>query len=419
VGEPRRGLCYALGPMNPSRIVTLFRAAVVTAIFASMMLVLDYQNVGKPTFCGADSGCGAVKSSELGQTIAEFLKLYMGGATLPQLGLFAFLVLLVVSFTLRPTSATGSLGPDGRTYSQPSFIRGRVMGLAALSALGGVVAAVLIVAQAAIHTFCLYCMIVDTSMMFAAACAIILWRIGSDEERTKRSLAASTSVPVIAAWSVLATLAIGLPFVWTLFPMVPSEIRAMQEPGKITIVSITDFECPHCRKLHPHLTAARQKPDVVFKRLMMPLPFHEHAMFAARTYLCVPEDRRDDTAERLYEMAPEEMGGEGLIALAGEMGVSRADFLACADSDATTAELTRQAGIFQAIGGQGLPLTYVGGYVVLGADVKGLESVVAKGKSGPLQLPQWALFVVAGLFLAGVTGFTWRRADDLLSSPSR
>ena len=31
------------------------------------------------------------------------------------------------------------------------------------------------------------------------------------------------------------------------------QIAALQVPGKITIVSFTDFECPFCRKLHPIL----------------------------------------------------------------------------------------------------------------------------------------------------------------------
>lgn len=398
--------------------MTLFRAAVVTAIFASMMLVLDYQNPMQPTFCGARSGCAEVASSELGKVIAGFLHDYGAGTTLPQLGLFAFLLLLVGSFTLRPTSATGSLGPDGRTYSQPSFIRGRVMALAIASGIGGVVAAVLIVAQATIHAFCLYCMIVDTSMMFAAACAIILYVVGSDEERTKRALAASTSVPVIAAWSILATGALGLPFLWTLYPVtppLPKEIQALEEPGKVTIVSLTDFECPHCRKFHPYLTAARQKPDIAFKRLMVPLPFHRNGLFAARTYLCVPEDRRDETAERLYEMPPEDMAGDGLTALAEEMGVPKEDFLTCADSEATTARIQADVGIFEAIKGRGLPLTYVGRYAIEGSDVKRLQATVANANAAPPELPTWALFALSGLLIAAVTGFAWRRADDNLS----
>lgn len=400
--------------------MTLFRAAVLAAIFASMVLVLDYQNPAMRTFCGASSGCAEVQGSELSHDIQEFLQQFVP-VGLPHLGLFSCLVLLVVSFTLRPSAST-SVGPDGRTYAQPTFIRGRVAILAGLSGLGGVLGAVLVVAQAKIHAFCLYCMIVDTSMMFAAACAIVLWRVTPEETAATRGLAASMTVPIIAAWSVLATAAIGLPFVWTLYPTIPpppKEIAALQQPGKLTIVSMTDFECPYCRKLHPNLTAARTNPDVVFKRVMAPLVFHVRAIPAARTYLCVPEDRRDEAAEALYTMPIDEITSESLEKVAADLGVTRDAYLACYDAESTTQALVDDLAFFDAVMGEGsagkgpLPATYVGRYPVIGADAKRLDALVKGWKSMPIELPTWLLHALSAALLLAVAGFSWRRASDV------
>lgn len=402
--------------MNPGRLLTLFRVAILAAVFGSMVLVLDYQNPVQPTFCGARSGCAEVQFSKTGIAIAEFLGSLIPGVSLPQLALFAFLLLLGGSFALRPPSA--AVGPDGRTYAQPTYIRGRVAVLAFVSVIGGLVAAGLVVLQATIHAFCLYCMIVDTSMMFAAASAIVLWRTTTDEAATKRGLAPASTASMIGVFSGVAAAAIGLPFLWTLYPVVPplpKEIEALQEPGKITVVSMTDFECPFCRKMAPYLTEAKKNPDVAFKRIMVPLPFHQSARFAARAYLCVPEDQRDEMATKLYQA--ESMNGQDFIDMAKDLGVDESTFLACADADETSDEIDRQMAIFKAVGGEGLPLTYVGRYAVFGADPRRLTAVLKNAKATPPELPTWMLYVLMGALVVGATVFSWRRCDDSLVAP--
>lgn len=401
--------------------MTLLRAALAVAIAASMALVLDYKNARQPTFCGDAGGCAAVQNSKLGADISEFLAAYVGGVGLPQIGLFAFLGLLVFSFFLRPGVGAGSVGPDGRTYAQPTFIRGRVAVLAGIAAVGGLLAAGLVVAQATIHAFCLYCMIVDTSMMFAAACAIILWRTADDEDALKRSLQPATHGVMIGVWSGVAFAAVMLPFLWTLYPVVPplpKEIQALQEPGKITVVSMTDFECPHCRRLSSTLTEVRKNPDVAFKRIMVPLPFHPSAGFAARSYLCVPEELREEMAHKLYE-AEFPLSGEGYITMATDLGVTREEFVKCADAEETSEEVARQAALFSAIHGEGLPLTYVGRYAVVGAEPSRLLAAVRSARSNPPELPPWLVFVLLGALVGGATVYAWRRCDDVLFPPVR
>ena len=41
--------------MPPRTLVVVQRLALLAAILASAALIIDYQNIGDPTFCGADS----------------------------------------------------------------------------------------------------------------------------------------------------------------------------------------------------------------------------------------------------------------------------------------------------------------------------------------------------------------------------
>ncbi len=56
------------------------------------------------------------------------------------------------------------------------------------------------------------------------------------------------------------------------------------EDAVVTIVEFSEFQCPFCRRVHPTLEKLRERfphdVRVVFKHL--PLPFHEHALPAAR-----------------------------------------------------------------------------------------------------------------------------------------
>ena len=67
-----------------------------------------------------------------------------------------------------------------------------------------------------------------------------------------------------------------MPFVWGRYPVIPplpAAIQAMQVEGKLTVVSMTDFECPFCRKLNPYLAEIKKRDDVAYKRVMVPLAF--------------------------------------------------------------------------------------------------------------------------------------------------
>ena len=330
--------------MTPARLISMVRAALAAAVMASAALIIDYQNPGDPTFCGVDSACLQLRRSTVGQEIAE--RLYP--MNLPQLGLLSFVVLLALSFF------------------QSS--RARVQVLAAACSFAGLGAAGLIAAQASVRTFCLYCMIVDTSTLVAAGAMLVLLSRLKTEAAVEERLAPSMRREVTLRWFAAIAVAVIGPFAWARYPAVPplpAPIQAFQAPGKLTVVSFTDFQCPYCRLTHPILAELRKRPDVDFHRVMAPLEFHPGAEPAALGYLCTPENRRDELAELLYAANETHLTTPGVVEMARLLGVDGEAVEACMNSSEGRDRLAAEKKIFQAAGGAGLPTTYIGRNVIV------------------------------------------------------
>ena len=86
--------------MTPARWLLLVRAALCTAIFACAALVIDYRNLADATFCGVESSCFKVRSSDVGQKLAEAVNDLIPTATLPGVTLPLFAGLLALTLFL-------------------------------------------------------------------------------------------------------------------------------------------------------------------------------------------------------------------------------------------------------------------------------------------------------------------------------
>lgn len=396
MATPPTGHDDARGPAAPIAAASardrVLRAAVVAkhlalslALMASAVLFIDYRNAGDPAFCGVASGCFAVRVSPYS---------HIGPVPLPDIALPAFAIVLIGSLL-------------ARTVEHHRLV-------AAAAGIGGLAAVALIAIQAlAVGAFCQWCVIVDTSAMLAATSAVVIaLLVGSDEARAAR---AAVPLPGVAAWGVAGALAVGLPFLWARYPAVPPappEILAEQQPGKVTIVSFTDFECPFCRQLHPMidelLEAHPGKVRIV--RKMKPLAGHPGAMPAAKAYVCAPEASREALAGHLYAAAASELTDKKMAALAEKLDLGdRAAFAACLQAPATREAIERDAKLFEKLGGRGLPFTWVGGRVVLGANGPRIVAAVEDELSGPRPaLPIEVLYAFLGLAFAAAAALTWR-----------
>ncbi|MBX3208470.1 MAG: thioredoxin domain-containing protein [Labilithrix sp.] len=172
----------------------------------------------------------------------------------------------------------------------------------------------------------------------------------------------------------------------------PSVIRdemattAEVKAGAATIVVFTDFQCPFCRKAHaalaPIVEARRDRVRVVLRHV--PLPRHPDARTAARAAVCVETLTRpllDDYVHALFEA--QDLSEAACEELAVERGVDRDRFQRCLADAATDARVERDLAAFDAVGGDGVPLLYVGRTRLEGAPSRSrLEAAVDDAIAG-------------------------------------
>ncbi|MFT3773978.1 MAG: vitamin K epoxide reductase family protein [Minicystis sp.] len=373
--------------------ILLLRLALLVAVLACAVLVVEHQNAGDPAFCGMASGCMAVRRSAWSR---------IGPIPLPVIGLSAHAVLLALALGVRDKV---------HTYY-----------LAALATAGGIIAGALIALQTfQIGAFCKWCLMVDGSAIVAALAASWLHRETAGSLAYEAWLGAlSRRRAQIVLWAGGAVIAGLLPIVWGEYPVVaplPEGVAALAVPGKITVVSFTDFECPFCRKMHPvlHDIVNQSGGRMTLVRKMAPLAGHRGAKPAALGYLCAPADKREKMAGMLYAAPEHLLNRDGVIGIAAGLGIDRATFTACLAAPETEAALAADEALFAAIDAQALPFTFIGPRVVAGANPTAARKiarvVLAGGRPG---LPvSWMLAAFAALAVI-VVALTLRLApgDD-------
>lgn len=311
------------------------RLAAVLSLGVSAALLVDY--IGRtPTFCGAGSGCAAVRGSGYGYVVLSEL-----AVPVPALGLLGFAILLGVAST--------------RSLSRwaPLF-----------AALGGVIGLGLFGLQwLGIKQLCSLCVTVDALGVAAAICGILQWR-GQGDPNEPFGLS-------WGAWPLLGVLAVLGPLAWPqLRPAapVPAGVQKLYVPGKINVVEFADYECPYCRRLHPELKAVIESypGKVNFTRLNLPLKSHPFAHGAAQAQVCAREQGKgDEIADRLFES--EDLRPEANRELARQLGVELGAYDKCIASGAADKIIAAESKILLDDGLQGLPTTYVGAQTILGA----------------------------------------------------
>jgi len=162
-------------------------------------------------------------------------------------------------------------------------------------------------------------------------------------------------------WALLFPLLIGCG------PSLPTPIAAEMKrtpPGQATIVEYVDFECPFCRRLDAVLAPilAKHPGQVRVVRRHVPLTkIHPHADSAARAAVCADaQGKADAMADALFRALPITLTDEGEEALAAQLGLDAAAFHACLGDPATLRRIALDGGEFDAIGGEGVPLLFIG-----------------------------------------------------------
>ena len=384
--------------MSPARWLLLVRAALSAAIFACAALVIDYRNLADATFCGVDSACFKVRSSPVGQEIAERIHDVIPGATLPAVTLPVFAGLLALTL----------------------FLGGKwmVRALAGLTSAGALIALGLVYAQLSIDTLCPYCMVVDVAIVVAAIAAILLARSAPTDEAGGGKAGPPLPTRVTFPWAAAGALCTALPFVWAEFPdtePLPPQLVERQVQGKLNVFSFTDFECPFCRQLYPTLKDLKTRDDIAFHRFMVPLEGHKGAMPAALAYVCTAEDQRERIAETLYTVPAEQLGYEGVVKLA--VLITNADELAfrkCMTSPEAKAKVEADKKLFDELGLSGLPTTIIGSRRIRGAAIDKVNTAIRTAGAG-VELPVWLMLVMGAAIIGAAAFVSSRRAEPATS----
>jgi predicted DsbA family dithiol-disulfide isomerase len=145
---------------------------------------------------------------------------------------------------------------------------------------------------------------------------------------------------------------------------VPPAIRdelARAPQGTVTVVFFTDFQCPFCRRTHAALASLlAERPGkvrVVIRHV--PLRMHPDARSAARAAICGEAlGASDDLVDALYK-APD-LGEQAVAELVVTRGVDREKYERCVVDPSTDARIHSDTAMLDELGGDGVPLLYVG-----------------------------------------------------------
>ena len=309
---------------------TVTRLLTLLALTVSAVLLLDRLHPGRGV-CALESACADVTSSRFSQVL---------GVPLPLLGVLGFGTLLGLS--LFPSPGTG----------RPRR---------ALALAGGAAGLALIVLQVGVlRHVCPYCLLVDVS-----AVLIAVLEAGRRGDGRPQPVGGRDRVLWVAATAAALGLGTFLASVGTRGAAprpapVPPEVSALWVPGKVNVVEVADFDCPHCRRMHNVLALFLDEEGdrVRFVRLTAPLPAHPQARPASRAFLCAAEQGKgDDMAEALFtarSLTPDACEG-----LAAALGLSVPRFRACVTDPATDRRLDAGTAWVKAVSPQGLPVIWV------------------------------------------------------------
>ncbi|WP_394823455.1 vitamin K epoxide reductase family protein [Pendulispora albinea] len=328
---------------NAVSYVLLLVLPVLVGLAVSALLLVDYLRPA-PVFCDMGGGCDRIRQTAYSSVL---------GVPLPAFGMLGFLTLGVLTW-LR--------GPGARRIE---------LGLAAISAL---VAAVLLLIQVKLATFCPYCTVVDACALLVFAGALLRVRREADPPEGRgpvlggaAALSLAAVVPLAIGYSRPAPVA---PVASAGLPDVISAEMQKTPAGKVTVVDFVDFECPFCRMTHQELSPMLDEhaSRIRVVRKQVPLPMHPHAIHAARAACCGEQlGKGDAMADALFRVPAEDLTPEGCEKLALSLSLDLPAFRSCVQNPETDARIQKETAEFRATHARGLPTIFIGDQKIEGA----------------------------------------------------
>lgn len=149
----------------------------------------------------------------------------------------------------------------------------------------------------------------------------------------------------------------------------------------VTVVEFSELQCPFCARVHPTLKSLQAKYGPNQLRLVFkhnPLPFHDHASFAAKTADAVLHQGGATAFFSFLDLAFEEqqkLSTESLSAWVAQLGLDPKAVLKRAELPETKDKIERDMELAQKVGANGTPAFRINGKTLSGAQP--IESFVA------------------------------------------
>ncbi|MCA9513459.1 MAG: thioredoxin domain-containing protein, partial [Myxococcales bacterium] len=137
----------------------------------------------------------------------------------------------------------------------------------------------------------------------------------------------------------------------------------------VTVVEFSEFQCPFCARVKPTLAALKakygDKVRLVFKH--NPLPFHDHAMDAAKAAVCAQKqgkfwEMHDLLFDNQRALEPADLRG-----YAQQAGLDLKAWDRCVKDKATEAKIKADQALAGAVTARGTPTSFVNGMRLAGA----------------------------------------------------
>jgi protein-disulfide isomerase len=176
-------------------------------------------------------------------------------------------------------------------------------------------------------------------------------------------------------------------------PVSPADPQWGNVDAPVTVVEISDFQCPFCSRVQPTLVKLKQKYGPSQLRLVWkhnPLPFHQEARpthdVSAAVYMLAGTDAffkfRDLVFARQQELTP-----TNLEAWAGQVGVSSAVLFAYLQAGKPAAKVAQDMQLARDVGASGTPAFRINGVTLSGAQpIERFEAVIDEQLAAAKQL---------------------------------
>jgi protein-disulfide isomerase len=137
----------------------------------------------------------------------------------------------------------------------------------------------------------------------------------------------------------------------------------------ITIVEFTDFQCPFCQKTESTLKELRTKYGDKIRLVHMdfPLPFHSHALDAAKAARCANEQGKFWPYREALFANQSKLAPADLKAAAKTLGMNATKFDSCFDSPKYDALIKADQAAGEKVGVDGTPAFFIDGRPLTGA----------------------------------------------------